>query len=146
LFCECWIFYRYHAGGHIAMSTQILGRGVNDNICAQIQRILQVWRHQAVVHRKQRAMLMDKISQSRYIDDPQQGIGWCLNMNEASSWANVPAKALEIRRVAVANLNSAAVQDLGKQTVAAAVEIVTGEDLISRTQQPCHCRNCRDAT
>ena len=66
-------------------------------------------------------------------------------MNQASAWTDISTKVFEIGRVAIADFNPAAVEDLRKESIAAAIKVVTRENLISGTQQARHCRNRGDA-
>src|SRR5215469_10953815 len=91
-------------------------------------------------------MFMDEVGEGCNVDDAQQRISWRFHMHQPRTRGNRLTKINEICCIAVTNVNSAAVEYLREESIAAAIKIIAGEDLISGPQQPCDRGNRSDAT
>ncbi len=68
----------YDAGGEVAMSGEVLGRAVDDDIRPKPQRALQAGRAEGGVHNQGRAGGVRDLRYARHIGHTQKWVGDCL--------------------------------------------------------------------
>ncbi len=142
---ERGVFHHNRARGHVAVSAQKFGGGVHHDIRAQVERVLQIRRHQTVIHREQSALPVGRFRQRGDIDDAQQRVGRRFNVHQPRLRRDQGREGLHVRGVAVTHVDPAAIEHLGERAVAAAVEIVPGQHFVVRAQQPAQRGNGRHA-
>src|SRR5262249_44070878 len=125
---------------------EILGGGVHDNVRAQVQRVLQVRRHGARVHAKQRAVIVSQNRQSPNVNDAQQRVGRALHEDQARFGRYLPGKTPWIAGVGIADADAGVVQNGGKEPVCASIQVVAGKDFVAGGQQPGHSADGRQPT
>src|SRR5512146_298278 len=95
--------YRYRASRDVAVPAQILRRRVHHDVRPEIEWVLQVRRHHAVIHAQQRAIPMRQIRKRPEIDDSQQRIRRRLYVNQFCLRRDLRGKTVDIAGVSITN-------------------------------------------
>ena len=70
------------------MAAQVLGGGVNDEVRAERQGLLQVRRGKRAVYREDGPMSVRQFSDGGDIHDVQEGVGWCFDPDQLGTRAD----------------------------------------------------------
>ena len=60
---------------HVAVTTDVLGRAVHDEVRAKMQRLLEVWRGECVVDANHRTVAVRDLAHCVDVNDAQQRVG-----------------------------------------------------------------------
>ncbi len=80
-------------------------------------------------------MLVCQVGELSDVDDPQQRIGWGLDVEQPRLRSDLRGKGLYVAGIGVANRHAGAVEDSGEQAIGSTIQIVSGEDLVSYREQ-----------
>src|SRR4051794_14251380 len=121
---------------HVAVSTGVLGRRVDDDVRAQGQRTLEVRRREGVVDHEQGAGLVGDVGQGGDVGDPEQRVGRRLDPDHLRPVGDGSAYRVEVvepdRRVDQAP----ALEHLVEEPVRAAVRVVGQHHVVTGVEQP----------
>src|SRR5581483_11518766 len=117
------------------MTAEVLGRTMQHQIGATLQRILVDGCSEGVVHRDERAGSMRSLRQAPDVDDLDGWIGGGLEIQKPAAATNFRLDALEIARVAQADLDAERGQEFGEQLVRAPITVLDGDDALTGAQQ-----------
>src|SRR5262245_55344377 len=100
------------------MTAQVFCHRVDDNICTQLKRSLEIWRRKRIVHHKQWVvgMGMDNFRNGAYVCDTQVGIGRRLQPDQPRGGGQRVCYGLWIGGVGKGKVQVEAAQNLVEQT------------------------------
>jgi len=78
---------------------------------------------------------MSDLRQRGNINNAEKWIRRCLDVDEPSVWADRILESLQRASGNITDLDAAMFEDLGKETAGATVEVIRGEEFVSRTKQ-----------
>ena len=120
-----------HAAQPVAVSVQEFRRRVHDDVGAERDRLLKIWRHERVVDAQLHALRMTNIGHRANIGQCHQGIRRRLDMHQSRLRRDRALDVLRIARVHISELDAVARQYLVKQPHRSAVHVVTANDVIA---------------
>ena len=116
---------------HIAVPAVILGRAIRDNICPQRQRLHQVWRGKGIVDDRQCLVGFCDGTQCGDVGDAQHRIGGRLDPEQFGRAGECRSHGCLVGHVDEGRGDAVLGEDFGEQAVRAAVDIITGDDVIT---------------
>ncbi len=120
------------------VSTQVLGRAVVDDVRAMFQRPLEVRAHHGVVYHDNciLALLLHEGANPRDINYLEQRVRRRLQKHHGGlARVEVWDHTLRLRRIYMVHRNTHVRPEVGEQTVGAAVQVVTRDDLYAWLEQ-----------
>ena len=124
-----------NAADHVGVAVDELGRGVNDDVGAVVERRLKDGRHEGVVHHHERTGRVGNLSECGDIDQLQHGIGRRLEPEHLRVGPQVLPKRGGVREVSEGELHAEAGEHLGEEPVGAAVEVVAGHHMVAGAEE-----------
>ena len=103
------------------VAAEKLGRRVQNNIRSEIERILKIGRHGAVIHAQQRSVRVGKVRHPAQIDYAQQRIGGRLDKNQLGQRSNLLLELLWSASILVAHGDAVAIDYFGKQAAGSTI-------------------------
>ena len=119
---------------------------MDDEVGAELERLLQVGRGEGVVDREQRAGLVGCLRRGGDVDHAEQGVRGRLDPDEADVVVEIVGKArVELLGRDVAEAVALGLVDLGGHAVDAAVDVPDQHDAVARIEQVHDRRRRREA-
>mmetsp|Transcript_35830 Transcript_35830/g.69605 ORF Transcript_35830/g.69605 Transcript_35830/m.69605 type:complete len:223 (+) Transcript_35830:597-1265(+) len=133
----------HHAHDDITMAIDVLGHGVHDNVCSEIQRALDRGRAKRVVNHQYQALLLCRFGHGLDIGDLECRIRWSLQPHHTRARSYGRLKRPRLGEVHEREFH--AISRLGNPrevAVRAAVDIVDRDDVVPRVEHvdDGHCR------
>ena len=119
---------------HVGVTSDVFGRRVDDQVGAEGQWLLQVWRSERVVDDKFGPVFMGNGCKRLDIEDGQQGIGRRLDPDDAGRRVPCFVEQRGLCQVGCRPLHAASADDLRDQSKRAAVGVVAEHDVIAGLQ------------
>ena len=139
---SCRIFGNHHPGHHIGVTIEVFGTGMQHQIGAQRQRVLQRRAQEGVVHHANCPGLTRQTTDFRNIHHPQQWITWAFHQHQLRFFRQRRPQRLLIILIDELDAIAAALRQAVEQTVAAAVAVVRRHQQIARFKE--HRRHQQD--
>ena len=109
---------------------------MHNDVRAEIERVLQIRRHRAVVDAEQCSVSMCKLRERTNINNAEQRIRRGLDVQQPRLRCDVRGETLEVASIGIANIHPGTVEYLREQSIASAVKIIAREDFLSGRKQP----------
>ena len=124
-----------HAGGHVAMPADVLGRRMHHHVRAQRQRPLQVGRAIGVVDHHQRAGGLRAGGDLGDVDQPHVRVGRRLEVHQLGPARHRRVHCGQVGHVDVGHAHAEFADAVVQEGVGAAVHGLVDHDLVARPQQ-----------
>ena len=124
------------AADQVRVTAEVLGRRVDDDVGAELERLLQVRRGEGVVDHDHRAGCVRRLGHGPDVDDVQHRVGRRLEPEDPRALVHVPGR-VRVQLLGRHPLELVALRlvDLREHPVDAAVDVVDGDDAIARGDQ-----------
>ena len=132
----------HHPGHHIRVTIKVFSTGVQHQIGAQRQRVLQRRTQEGVIDHADRPGFARQTTDFRNIHYPQQWITWAFDQHQLRFFRQRRPQRLLIVLIDELNAIAAALRQAIEQTVAAAVAVVRRHQQIARLKE--HRRHQQD--
>ena len=131
---------------HVRVPAEVLGGRVNDDVGAELERLLQVRRRERVVDHEDRAGGVRCICGGTDVDDVEQGIRGRLDPDHPRALVDVSGEVgRDLLRCHVVEDVALRLVDLGEHPIRAAVDVVHADDALARVDEV-HDRHRRSDT
>ncbi len=117
------------------MPIDILGRAMYNNVRPQLQRLLKIRTGKGVIHNNQQLMAVRNLCDCPDIHQSEQRIGRSLQPHHLRIWPDGLFVSIQIAGWHIAGLDSIAAHHTLKDSIAATVQVITGDDVITCTEQ-----------
>ena len=121
----------HNAAEAIAVPIQKFRGGVDHHIGSQRNRLLEVWRHESVVHHQFHLLAAAHLADGFNVAERHERVGGRLDIHHARILANGPLDASRVRTIDVGKFHAEIRQHLVEQPGHASVEIVAADDVIA---------------
>ncbi len=125
----------HHAGEQIVVAAQVLGGAVDDQVCAQGDRVLVDGRGEGIVDNHDRASCLARGGQLRQVDDPQEWVGGSFHVDQVAAGPNSLQQAILIQRVAHHTLDAKPGQNLGEMKIGRPIRIADAHCPVPRAKE-----------
>lgn len=128
----------------ITVAVDVLGNTVHNDICAVLERVLDVRAHESVVDNDKNPVLVGNSSNGRDVDQRKGRVRWCLDPNKLSFRLD---QSLNIQFDArgECDMDTVGFSDLGEVTVSTTIDIRNTDDVRSSSKRleddGCGCRS-----
>ena len=124
----------HNSAQSVAVAVEKFRGRVHHHVRAQRQRLLEIWRHECVVHDQQDFLAPADGADRRQIAQPHQRIGRRLHIDHPRVLADGAFDVLRVRGIDVRELQPEARHHLVEQTRRSAVQIVAADHVIAGLQ------------
>jgi hypothetical protein len=121
----------HRAAHHIRMTAQVLRRTMDNEVGAELDRLLQIRRREGVIDGKDGGGFMGQCGDSGDVHDLQERVGRRLDPHHLGRRRDDLAKAVRAWIVGIASDQAPRLEDAFEQAERAAVEVRRGRDLIA---------------
>ncbi len=135
LLCELGITGDDHAADPVRVSVEILGGGVDDEVGAEVDRTLQHRCQECVVDHHERVALAGNSRHGGEVGELHHRVGRGFHENHPSAIGTGVGEGRGFRRVDKDDVDPVALGDSGEEAVCSAVEIIGGNDVVTRFEQ-----------
>src|SRR5215213_86467 len=123
----------------VRMAAHVLGRRVDHDVSAESERVLEIRRGEGVVHRDEGAPLVRHFRELRYVGEGEHRVGRGLDPEQPRLGPERFFDGGSIRGIRVGEVKPAgARKDLIEEAIGAAVEVVSGDDVVPRREEAHH--------
>src|SRR5258708_4530687 len=126
---QCRVVCDQCSGGYIAVAAKKFRSGMNHDIGAQRQRLLEDWWEHGIVYSEKRSCWLCDPGRAGYVRSVKQGVSGVFDQNESCLSSEGGADRSEIGRIGVTHSNILALPALFQQPHCPAIEIVAGDNL-----------------
>ncbi len=120
---------RRHAHQHVAVAVDILGHGVHDDVGAVVERVLEVWRHEGVVHNDHDAVLVRDGRDIADVDEAESWVAWGFDPDQACLVGADQFGDVALDAGGEGDLDAVGSGDLGEIAMGAAVDVGDGDNV-----------------
>ena len=113
------------------MSVEKLCGGVNHHVSSERNRLLEVWRHEGVVHYKRHFFAAANLANGCDIAQRHQWIGWRFDVDHASVFAGDTLYISRVSGIEIGKLHSEIRQNLVEKAGHTTIKIVAADDMVS---------------
>src|ERR687889_1849708 len=138
-FLELLVRGRDSPADDVRMAAHVLGRRVDHDVSAKNERVLEVRRGEGVVHGDEGAPLVCHFRELRYVGEGEHRVGRGLDPEQPRLGPQRFFDGGSLRGIRVGELKSAgAWEDLIEEAIGAAVEVVSGDNVVTRREETHH--------
>ena len=124
------------------MAAKIFSSAMDNDISAKVQRPLEIWCQEGIVNDNQKVIFMGYFADSTQITDFHCGVGRCFQKDGFGIGLNGSFNFFLFRSMHRGELYAVFGVEVAEQTEGAAVEIVAGDDVVTRCEQIHNRINC----
>ncbi|RUP51680.1 hypothetical protein BC936DRAFT_146634 [Jimgerdemannia flammicorona] len=129
----------------IGMTVDVLRNGMNDDIRAELERVLEVRTQEGVVDDEHGAVVVNTLGDGADVDEAESGVGRGFNPDELCVGLKVALDVIRIVHIYKVRADAELTGHLGEVAVGTAVHVVHGDHVRVRTERLHNTRCCRRA-
>ena len=119
----------------IIVACQEFRAAVNDNVCAQIERVAEIGAHERIIHDQERSVAVSNFRSFPDIRDLHHRVGRCFHIQGLYRIIKVFLDAGRVGGIDEAEVDAVLLIDEAEKTDGAAVQIIRGKDGIAGTEK-----------